>query len=110
MSTSLDIVINNWYTPNGWDNSFKPLPDKEGVYVIVLVELYDPRNNPEAVYVGRSMSLVNRLKGHPVINVLTPMFPDHHVIVYFKTCNNSDELETELIHSLDPKINKSKTL
>lgn len=100
-----DMVKDNWKTPNTYAEYFKPLLAVEGVYVMINVNLWD--NSIKTVYIGRSKNLKERHVSHPVKRILIALNnPDLALQVWFLECQNSTELEKELISKIKPILNK----
>jgi len=104
-----EFVFNNleWATPNSYDSNYKRVPNKSGVYLIVVFN-YEfgliPTGEFEILYVGSSKNLYNRYSSHPIISKLKKKY--YCLQFYFMECDNFRVKEIDLIKSIRPKYNK----
>lgn len=94
-----------WSTSDTYGNSWRPLPDGPGIYVILLHTRIKPFDAIVA-YVGMSTCLENRLsRPHEVKDTLWS--DDHWPMVWWKSCENvsARDCERHYIHTFDPPYN-----
>lgn len=99
--------LDSWQTPNSYSNSFAPLPNGPGIYLLVLATWRDGVLNHQILYVGMSRNVANRFKGHEVKKICQKVFKDDYIKVYFKQCPIDDlrTRERKLIKQFNPPYN-----
>lgn len=96
------MVKTKWNSNDGFGRHDKVMGNNEGVYVIIDYNIYTKKAT--VIYVGRSLNLCHRWKSHNIYNKAFEdgFFPG----VKWKLCNNSAQLEQQLIKRFKPKYNK----
>ena len=95
-----------WLTPDTYSNSFAPLPTAPGVYLILAVDLCEPRDR-KVVYVGKSLDLARRLNNHPVVRGVHSRDGDIFMQRWFREMPAAGitAAEIEAISRFDPPLN-----
>lgn len=109
-SKNLKIKEDDWYTPNTYGNNYKSVPQKCGVYFLVVFDNYLSNDilkiKAKILYVGSSQNLAKRKLSHEVIRYLRYNRDYDFVAFYFKEVENYKEYEIELIKEIKPPLNK----
>jgi excinuclease UvrABC nuclease subunit len=99
-----------WFTERTYDTNFMCLPDKPGVYLIVIRDMRNisiGKMRHKVMYVGSSKNLKNRCYRHDVekqINSDLPPMVD--AVIFFLPCENYIEEEKRLIKLTQARYNK----
>jgi excinuclease UvrABC nuclease subunit len=96
-----------WLTPNSYSNNFASLPNGAGVYLLVRAT-WHPAPSWEVLYVGQSINIAQRLRGHEIKKLCDRQpIPHSYVQIYFKRVAKQHlrTREKQLIKQLNPPFN-----
>ena len=95
---------NGWFTPDTYNNYFKPLTDSSVVYLFLLHKTPDYKNVLVA-YVGMSINLEQRMSGHNILKQLD--VHGYWAQRWFKPTPNIElrDTESKLISEMSPPWN-----
>lgn len=99
---NIEFDHKSWPTPNTYNENFRSLPDRPGVYVINHYDL-DAHTN-EILYIGSAKNIALRLRSHEVLRVISHFY--YYTPISFMECTNYREVEKYLIKKYKPKFNK----
>lgn len=94
--------FDSWKSTEGLCKHSLAMGKNEGVYAIFQYDFLT--NKSTVLYIGRSLNLSDRWKSHNVYNSI--LNDDIIPSVKWILCNNSAQLEQQLIKEFTPKYNK----
>jgi len=97
------LVRRNWNTPNKWSDNYKEVPNKSGIYFIVLYDMMTAERT--LVYIGSSTNLYARYKSHNIIKKISTI--DNALFEFFfkEMDKGFYDYEIKLINKLEPQFN-----
>lgn len=100
------LEAEGWRTPNTYDETFAPIPNRSGIYTLVVHERL-LLTDPFVGYVGKSSNLRQRLTAHPVVSEFGRRLPDCFIQRWFLTLpqNVIASAEIAAIRRFNPRAN-----
>lgn len=102
------LARRNWSTSNVWSDNYNEVPNKSGVYFIVLYDMMT--TNRTLVYVGSSTNLYARYKSHNIIKKISTIENALFEFFFKEMEAGFYDYEIKLINKLKPLFNSQHKL